>query len=275
MTMSASPPLYRAEAVVRGVGAFTVTLIAVDGFGNVALAGANVTLVDTQPPVASGGGDREVWLGSSVVFDASASSDNSAIVNVSWSFTYNGTPVVRFGSVASFVFDAVGEVTVTLRIVDAGGLEGTSTFLVRIVTDTPPPQAPADATTVPAGPSCLSIAWSPSLAPDLAGYRVSRWNATAYRFDPAATLPANATSYVDCGLAADTVYSYWIEAFDSNGNLSPPSGISGGRTASALVGSEDLTPLYQTLVALALILVVGLVAWKAGARRGKGPRPPE
>lgn len=269
--MAGSPPLYWSEATFRSLGDLTVVLSARDLAGNAATYSGALTIIDMQPPVAVAGADVEVWIGSVVTFDGSASHDNSAIVNFTWSFTYNGTDVVRYGPVTSFMFDAVGQYAVTLTVVDAAGLEGTSHMTVTVTTDTTPPPAPRNVLVVAIAPACLQVTWEPSAAADTAGYQIYRWNQTRTSFDLIAEVPANATSYTDCGLEDDTVYSYWVVALDQYGNLSPPSPIDNGRTTAPSVSLEDASWLYQTVIAILSVLAVIFAALWVGEKKRKTP----
>ena len=126
-------------------------------------------------------------------------------------------------------------------------------------------------------PACLRVTWEASAASDLVGYRVFRWNRTRASFDLIANLSADATTYTDCGLEDDTVYSYWVIAYDSTGNLSPPSPIDNGRTSVPVSTVSNLDPLYQSVVAILAVLVLILaVLWfeARGRKRPPGPKLP-
>ncbi|MEK6988387.1 MAG: Ig-like domain-containing protein, partial [Candidatus Thermoplasmatota archaeon] len=207
--LAGSSSFYWINATPKVLGNLSFLLTAMDVAGNVATYRGNVSVVDTQPPVAVAGADMTVWIGSSVTFNASSSRDNSGIVNFTWSFVYNGTDVLLYGAVSNFTFNTVGRYNVTLTVVDAAGLAGTSVLRVSVITDTTPPPAPRNLVILSVAPACLKVTWEPSAALDLAGYRLYRWNRTRASFDLIANLPADATTYTDCGLEDDTVYSYW------------------------------------------------------------------
>lgn len=96
---------------------------------------------DASSPEADAGPDMVVHEGTLVSFDASASTDNFNIVNYSWTFTFNGTPVSLFDVSPSFNFTLVGNYTVTLTVRDAAGNSDTDTM---IVTVTPSPDSDND-----------------------------------------------------------------------------------------------------------------------------------
>ncbi len=267
--MSESSGLYWTNATFRTLGNFTFELTAQDSVGNANTYHGNFTIVDTQPPVALAGLDVEVWIGSVVALNGSSSYDNSAIVSFSWSTTYNGQEVVLYGPLTSFTFDLAGQYSVTLRVVDLAGLEGTSGLKVTVITDTTPPSAPENILIVSVAPACLKITWEPSTAADTSGYRVYRWNATRGSFDPITQLPADTASHIDCGLEEDTVYSYWVIALDQYGNQSPPSSIGNGRASTHLAAIDGPRLLYQA--AIAILLTLGLILptlWARVRKRG-------
>lgn len=73
-------------------------------------------------PIADCGEDRDVYIGSTVSFDGSASSDlDGSISSYSWDFGDGGT---ASGVTASHVFSAVGEYSVRLSLADDKGATG-------------------------------------------------------------------------------------------------------------------------------------------------------
>ncbi len=270
--LTGTAQVFWTEVTLRTPGEFTFLLAAVDSGGGVTIFQGSFIIVDTTPPVAVTGPDLEVWVGTAVTFDGSASYDNSAIVNYTWSFMYNGTTVTLYGPKASFLFDIAGQYTVTLVIVDLAGLQGSAQLNVTVRTvATVPPTSPV-LSVAAAGGDCLELTWSPSTDTDLAGYRIYRWNETSRAFDLVATADANATSFTDCGLDTDTVYSYWIVAYDAAGNTSPPSPIINGQIFAGVSSGPNPAPLYETLVLTAVVLVVVIVVLSAG--RGSRKKPP-
>jgi hypothetical protein len=64
----------------------------------------NITVLDTEPPVADAGADQSVNMSDVVTLDGSGSSDNVGIVNWTWMFDDGGTPVVLYGPVVNYTF---------------------------------------------------------------------------------------------------------------------------------------------------------------------------
>ncbi len=113
-------------------GEYTVTLTVADAAGNEDSDTMVVTVVDDEAPVADAGADPVgVVVGDTVSFDASASSDNVAIVNYTWNFT-DGDEVFLYGSTVIHLFESSGEFTVTLTVTDDAGLSDTDTVVVRV-----------------------------------------------------------------------------------------------------------------------------------------------
>ena len=72
----------------------------------------------SNPPVADAGSNQFTPITAVVDFDGSESSDDFAIVNYSWAFTYNGTSVTLYGETPSYEFDIAGIYNVTLTVTD-------------------------------------------------------------------------------------------------------------------------------------------------------------
>ncbi|MFQ5838930.1 MAG: hypothetical protein ACE5HJ_09175, partial [Thermoplasmata archaeon] len=76
------------------------------------------------------------------------------------------------------------------------------------------------------------------------------------------------TSYQDCNLEDNRVYTYWVIAFDDSGNESPPSFMVSGRTISPTEPGPDLLPYQVTIgVLVILVIVLGVLV----VQRGKPP----
>lgn len=78
-------------------------------------------MFDIIAPKADAGSDLISSEGVTVTFDGSASTDNVAIVNYTWNFTYDGDTVMFYGAVLTLDFDIPGNYNVTLNVSDAVG----------------------------------------------------------------------------------------------------------------------------------------------------------
>jgi PKD repeat protein len=110
-------------------GRIPVTLVVADLAGNNDTVTLNVTVRDVEPPTAKAGPDLTVRGGTIVALDGSNSTDNVRVVSWNWSCD-GGNLTASNGSAASVRFDKAGKYTVTLRVRDAAGLEGTDTLTV-------------------------------------------------------------------------------------------------------------------------------------------------
>lgn len=77
------------------------------------------------------------------------------------------------------------------------------------------PAAPTGLTATARSASGIALAWTDNSA-DETGFQIER-SADGVTFVQAATVGANATSYVDSGLAASTTYAYRVRAYNSGG----------------------------------------------------------
>ncbi len=100
--------------------------------------------------------------------------------------------------------------------------------------DTTPPSAPSSLAAAAQTTTSIQLSWQASTdtGTGVAGYRVFRdGNATA-------VASVAGTSYLDTGLAADTVYSYTVSAFDAAAPANA-SAMSGAATARTLVATSS------------------------------------
>ena len=104
-----------------------------DPGGRITKAGLIITIYppDLEDPVADAGADRTVDRGS-VTFDGSGSTDNIAITNYTWTFTYDGSTQTLYGVAPSFEFVILGTYVITLNVTDdyANYDTDTVTFIV-------------------------------------------------------------------------------------------------------------------------------------------------
>lgn len=111
-------------------GTYTLTATAVDTIGQTANHSISV-LVDNvnDPPVADAGPDQSAYVGETVYFDGSDSTDDGTIDSYVWDFDDGATST---GVTTGHVYSATGTYTVTLVVTDNGGLTGSDTAEVTI-----------------------------------------------------------------------------------------------------------------------------------------------
>ncbi len=103
-------------------GTYTISLLVIDGDGLTDVDVVQVTVRDTEPPVADAGPDVEVGEGEAIELDGSASTDNVGIVSWTWTIsTGDGTIVdTKEGATASTTLPP-GTYNVTLEVGDTAG----------------------------------------------------------------------------------------------------------------------------------------------------------
>ncbi|WP_214316736.1 YbhB/YbcL family Raf kinase inhibitor-like protein [Nonomuraea sediminis] len=169
------------------------------------------------------------------------STDN---VGVAFYQIYNGGNVLKTvsGSITSATLTGLTPNTrydLNVHAVDAAGNSSDVSNVVVITTppsdDATPPTVPGNLRAVSAGSTSVTLAWD--AATDnigVTGYNVYK---DGVKF---ATVP-DLTATAD-GLTADTTYSFAVEAFDANNNLSPRSPAIQVKTSSTAIGGD---PIYD------------------------------
>ena len=82
---------------------------------------ASLTLEDVTNPIADAGIDQTVGNGTTVNFNGTGSTDNSAVHNYTWNFTYQQAPETLYGGIPSFTFNNYGAYNITLNVTDPSG----------------------------------------------------------------------------------------------------------------------------------------------------------
>lgn len=127
--------------------------------------------------------------------------------------------------------------TYTVRAYDvAGNVSGPSAPRNVSTPDQTPPSIPSSLSAVAASPSRINLSWSASSdsgGSGLAGYRVYR--------GPTLLATTAATSYSDTGLAASTLYTYSVAAYDNANNPSSQSSPASATTWSPVSVSLSAT----------------------------------
>jgi len=126
------------EFVFEKSGVFTVELEVADASGRTSGDSLEVTVLDTEAPVADAGDDVTVDEGGTVTFDGRSSTDNEGIAQFTWTFEYGGEPVELRGGQPKYTFHIAGSYEVTLRAVDARDNWGEDTMTVTVWDLTPP-----------------------------------------------------------------------------------------------------------------------------------------
>ena len=134
-------------------GDYNVVLSVSDEEGNRAKDMMKVRVRDITPPVANAGPNITVPQGEIVRFDAINCTDNTGIINYTWSFKYENRRYSLFGIEPSFRFYIPGRYRVTLEIWDPLYLSGEDTVWVEVLDDIKPHcNAGNDVDTYPGNP---------------------------------------------------------------------------------------------------------------------------
>ncbi len=123
-------------------GVYNAVLTVTDAAGNSGTDVVTVTVKDVTPPVAVANVPNKVDQGVPVLLDGSGSHDNDAIGTYSWTFTYDGEPVILNEPAPWYTFDVPGMYELTLTVID---LMGNDASVVATITirDIEPPSADA------------------------------------------------------------------------------------------------------------------------------------
>jgi PKD repeat protein len=115
-------------------------------------------LLDATQPVADAGQSKTVNAGSSVLFNASGSSDNIGVASYFWNF---GDGATGTGETTTHTYLSSGTYTAQLTVYDVAG--NTNSATVTIVVQVPQPTPTPTATPAPASPPTPTP--TPSLVP--------------------------------------------------------------------------------------------------------------
>jgi PKD repeat protein len=111
----------RPAATFDLAGIYLVTLTVADAAGNTAMDTLNVTVRDTEPPVAVAGSDRTVIEGDDLFLDATASHDNVGVISYVWTVVGEAGTETLTGPVVAVPTTKAGTLRVELRVNDAAG----------------------------------------------------------------------------------------------------------------------------------------------------------
>lgn len=129
-------------------GVYTISLLVTDGDGLTDVDAVQITVLDTEPPVADAGPDIEVEEGEDVELDGSASTDNMGIVSWSWTIFHGVDAIIEsLGGMSNSTRLPVGGYTATLNVRDAAGNEDNDQLSIIVrAADAPVANAGPDAT---------------------------------------------------------------------------------------------------------------------------------
>jgi len=117
-------------------GSYDVELRVTDRSTRTAVDHINVLVNDITPPNVEAGSNITIDQHQTVLFNGTGSDDNIGIVNWSWTFEYDDTPISLFEISPSFTFDIAGvyQVNLTLRDEAGNSASDSMTLSVRDIT---------------------------------------------------------------------------------------------------------------------------------------------
>jgi PKD repeat protein len=147
------------------LGTHVVTLVVADGAG--LTDSDTVSVVVNGYPVAHAGADQLVNFGSTVTFNASATTDDMdapTALNFTWTFTYSGVLRNIWGLEVGFLFSDPSSYIITLTVTDSNGLSSTDSLLLTV--NGPPTANAGPDETVAAGDT---VEFDGSMSSDVGG----------------------------------------------------------------------------------------------------------
>ena len=204
---------------------YSFTVAAVDTAGNfsglsAAVSAITQTAADTVPPSVPTGLAASAVTPTSLSLAWNPSTDN---VGVAGYRVYNNGTVLASAAAPVLALTGLAPSTIysfTIAAFDAAGNSSVPSPALTLTTLAPPdvvaPTAPSGLAASALTPTSLTLSWSASIDNiGIAGYRVYR--------DGTLVASPSSTSVALAQLAASTSYSFTVAAFDTAGNVSPPS----------------------------------------------------
>ncbi|RJQ30860.1 MAG: PKD domain-containing protein [Actinobacteria bacterium] len=137
-TIDGNPVGGNSAVVNSGVlpsGVHQVSLTVTDSYGLTNTADTTLT-VNNVAPTANAGADRSIWVYTTLNFFGNSTDPGNDVVSYQWDLDGNGT-FETVGQNASYRYDNPGTYTVTLKVTDDDGAQGTDTATV-VVSNTRP-----------------------------------------------------------------------------------------------------------------------------------------
>ena len=228
-------------------GSYDATVTVVDAAGNTDTANVTVSVADRTPPTVRASVPGTVAVNHSATFDASASTDNDRVDNVTWTF---GDGTTATGATVQHAYDATGNYTVTVTVTDPAGNHNATTRTVRVVDHTLAANLSVDPGTADVGNVVQLLA---NVVPN-ATYR---WDFTGdgsvdlktdgetatYRYNRTGTYHPRVTVEADGQTASDSATVNVIDNAAPDANVSVPATVTVNQTftADASASSDDGT----------------------------------
>jgi len=216
------------SATFNEIGIFTVNLTVTDNDGSTATDSIIITVEANAAPVADAGVDQTVKVGSTVILDASASSDRDGSISAySWSSDLGNSDQV------SVLLNTVGDYSYTVTVTDNNGASSTDTIKVIVK------ELPEDIDTsftcnnghTSSGYSVYVVGNTPELGNWSVASSAQKLSPTSYpTWKRTITLPANATVKWKCVIAKES--SLTISSWQGGSNNLVTTGSSGTKSTT-------------------------------------------
>ncbi len=149
-----------------------------------------------------------------VAFTDTSTDSDGTVASWSWDFGDGGTSTAQSPSHA---YAAAGTHAVSLTVTDDDGATDTTTVSVTVTAPAALPAAPSNLTAAAASKSQINLAWVDN-ANNETGFYIERCTGTTCtNFTRIATVGANATTFANTKLRANTTYRYLVQAYNVGG----------------------------------------------------------
>lgn len=171
-----------------------------------------------QPPVAAAAATPTSGNAPlTVTFSSSGSHDpDGTISSYSWSFGDGGSSTQAN---PVYTYNNSGNYTATLTVTDDQNATASSSVNINASTAPTLPPEPNNLTATAVSASQINLAWNDNSSNE-SGFKIERKTGASGAYSEIVTLGANATSYNNTGLSANTVYYYRVRAYNAAGNSS-------------------------------------------------------
>ena len=134
--------------IFHNAGKYIVTLNVSDDEGNWDTDDLAVTVMDITPPIADAGSNITTFQNTLVTFNGTNSTDNTGLVNYTWTFKYNHRKVFLYGPDPDFFFALPGLYEITLKVWDLQYNLNTDHVWVKVIDNEKPQVKAGNNTTI-------------------------------------------------------------------------------------------------------------------------------
>lgn len=196
-----------------------------------------------------------------IIGDISSGTPTTTAATITWTTDQSSNSEVVYGTTTSYGSASSSASLVTSHSITLTGLTSGTTYHYEVVsadengytststdqtftTDNPnPPSVPTGLTATATSSSEIDLSWNASTGDGtypVAGYQI-------FRDGMQVGTTTSGTTYADTGLAASTNYSYTVDAYDTEGNVSAQSGSVNATTQGGVTFTPTADPPIQYL----------------------------